>query len=133
MKKTILILFLLLWFTFADGFPSFPMSLYGNIKIWTTPISDWIMKIYDGSNKEIAKYAINQPWKYWAQTATEIALSLNQFSWKITIKVIYKWKTYTVTPNQINDTNKWLWCPNKSSIKFVSKNCRYDIILPKHP
>jgi len=129
MKKIILILLLLLWFTSANSFPSFPMSIYGDIKVWNIPMSAWVVRIYDGFNREISTYIISQSWKYWARTATGKVLSLNQFLGKITIKVIYKLKTYTIKNNQINDTNRWLWCPSKSSINFVSKNCKYDITL----
>lgn len=130
MKKLILLsLLFVIWFTLAENFPSFPMSIYGNIKIWITDISAWNIKIYDGSNNELSNYIINKSWKYWAEIATDTALVLNDFSGNIIIKVFYNWITYTVTQDQLDDINKWEWCPDKSWINFVSKNCRYNIVL----
>ena len=132
MKKLILLLLLfVIWFSLAESFPSFPMSIYGNIKIWTTDISAWNIKIYDGFNNELSNYTITKSGKYWAETATDTALVLNDFSGNIIIKVIYNGTTYTVTQDQINDTNKSEWCPSKTWMNFVSKNCRYDITLPQ--
>lgn len=136
MKKIVLLfvsffIFPFVSLTLSDSFPSFPMSIYGNIKIWTTDISAWSIKIYDASNSELSNYTITRQWKYWAEIATNTALVLNDFSGNIVIKVIYNWTTYTVTQDQIDDTNKWQWCPSKAWISFVSKNCRYDITLPQ--
>ncbi len=132
MKKIFFLLLLMfISFVYADTFPAFPMSLYGDIKIWTTNISAWNVKVYDGLDNELSNYVINNAWKYWAESVTDTALVLNEFSGNIIIKVVYNWITYTVTQDQINDTNRWDWCPDKTGINFVSKNCRYDITLPQ--
>ena len=129
MKKYILLtsLILMWWFVLAQEFPKFPMTIYGNIKIWSTDLAGWTLKVYNTSNQELASYDITQNGKYWSDNVSITPLLLNEFNWNLTFKVSYNWKTYTV--NSIDDSNKWEWCPSKSSITFVSENCRYDIVL----
>ena len=130
MKKRFLIIPLLLigWLVIADNnFPDFPMTIYGDIKIWTTNLPWWTLKVYDSSEIEIASFDITTAWKYWSNLATETHLLLNKFTWSLTFKVTYNSKTYVV--DSIDDSNKWEWCPSKDSITFVSADCRYDIVL----
>ena len=132
MKKiwiTILSLFLVWGYSCADSFPSFPMSLYGNIQVNGVNIPNWIMQLYDGSNQLLSTYTISEVWKYWADTALKQGLSLSEFPWNLLIKVIYNGTTYTISQDQIDDVNKGEGCPSKSAIQFVSKSCRYDIKL----
>ena len=130
MKKSLLLLPLLLigWFTVAEnGFPEFPMTIYWDIKVWTTNLAWGTLKVYNSSNTELASFNITTAWKYWADIATEVHLLLNQFDWNLTFKASYNWKNYIV--DSIDDSNKWEWCPSKDSITFVSADCRYDITL----
>ena len=130
MKKSILLISLLLLGSFAfaaNEFPKFPMTIYGNIKIWSTNLAWWTLKVTNSSNQELASYNINQIWKYWSDNVGVLPLLLNEFSWKLNFTVSYNWKTYVV--DSIDDSNRWNWCPSKSSITFVSENCRYDITL----
>ena len=129
MKKRLLLIPLLLIgsFTLADeAFPDFPMTIYWDIKIWTTNLGWWTLKVYS-SNTELTSFNITTAWKYGSNKATESHLLLNKFSWNLTFKVSYNWKIYVV--DSIDDSNKWEWCPSKSSITFVSASCRYDITL----
>ena len=130
MKKSLLLLPLLFLWAFtlaADEFPSFPMSIYGDIKVWSTNLAWWTLKILNSSNQELTSYEITQSWKYWSENVGVLPLLLNKFSWSLNFKVLYNWRTYLV--DSINDSNKWRGCPGKSSITFVSENCRYDIVL----
>lgn len=130
MKKSLLLLPLLFLWAFtlaADEFPSFPMSIYGNIKVWSTKLAWWTLKVLNSSNQELTSYEITQSWKYWSENVGVLPLLLNKFSWSLGFKVLYDWKTYIV--DSIDDSNKWRGCPSKSSITFVSENCRYDIVL----
>lgn len=130
MKKSILLMSLLFLgsFTFAvNEFPKFPMTIYGNVKIWSTNLAWWTLRVKNSSNQELASYDISQNWKYWSDNVSVLPLILNEFSWKLDFIVTYNWKTYIV--DSIDDSNRWDWCPSKSSITFVSENCRYDITL----
>ena len=133
MKKSLLLIPLLLLgsVTFASddisSFPAFPMTIYGNIKIWSSNLNWWTLKVYNSSNKELASYNITQNGKYWSDNVSIEPLLLNKFDWSLTFKVFYNGKTYIV--NSIDDSNKLSGCPSKSSITFVSENCRYDISL----
>lgn len=132
MKKSILLIPLLFIgsFTFAvEDFPAFPMTIYWNIKIGSSDLNWWTLKVYNSSNKELASYNITQNGKYWSDNVSILPLLLNQFNWSLTFKVTYEWKTYVV--DSIDDSNRGEWCPSKNSITFVSKNCRYDITLKK--
>lgn len=135
MKKYFLLGFSLLivgWFVIADNwFPEFPMTIYGDIKIWTTNLGWWTLKVYNSSNTELASFNITTAWKYGSNNATQNHLLLNKFDWNLTFRVTYNWKNYIV--DSIDDSNKWEWCPSKDSITFVSANCRYDIILKEEP
>lgn len=107
------------------------MSIYGNIQIGTTPLAAGTVNVYDSSNTQLSSYTITEAWKYGAEAATDTALVVNSFSWTMTIKVITNGTTYIVTSDQLDDSNKGTGCPAKTSINFVSKNCRYDITLPQ--
>lgn len=134
MKKSLLLIPLLFIGSFAiatEDFPSFPMTIYGNIKIWSTDLKWWTLKLYNSSNKELTSYSITQEWKYWSDNVSILPLLLNKFDWNLTFKVSYNWKTYVV--DSIDDSNKWEWCPSKSSITFFQWNCRYDITLKEEP
>lgn len=129
MKKSLLIIPLLLMGSFAfasEDFPAFPMTLHGNIKIWSTNLEWWTLKVYT-SNQELASYDITEKGKYWSDNVSILPLLLNEFDWKLDFKVSYNWKNYVV--DSIDDSNRWSWCPSKDSITFVSENCRYDITL----
>ena len=130
MKKSLLIIPLLLLgsFTFAvEDFPAFPMTIYGNIKIWSSDLNWWTLKVYNSSNKELASYNITNNGKYWSDNVAIEPLLLNKFEWSLNFKVFYNWKIYVV--DSIDDSNRWNKCPWKSLITFVSDNCRYDITL----
>ena len=130
MKKSLLLIPLLFIGSFSladEAFPDFPMTLYGDIKIWTTNLAWWTLKVYNSSNTELASFNITTAWKYGSNKATENHLLLNKFSWNLTFKVSYNWKNYVV--DSIDDSNRWEWCPAKSSITFASASCRYDITL----
>ena len=133
MKKSLLLIPLLLLgsFTFASdnisSFPSFPMTIYGNIKIWSSDLNWWTLKVYDSSNKELSSYDITQKWKYWSDNVSILPLLLNEFKWNLVFKVLYNWKTYVV--DSIDDSERWSRCPSKTSITFVTENCKYNIIL----
>ena len=130
MKKRLLLISLLLIGSFAladETFPDFPMTIYWDIKIWITNLGWWTLKVYNSSNNELTSFNITTAWKYGSNKATENHLLLNKFSWNLTFKVSYNWKIYVV--DSIDDSNKWEWCPSKSSITFVSASCRYDITL----
>lgn len=128
MKKRLLLIPLLLigWFSVADNaFPDFPMTLYGDIKIWTTDVSAWTLKIYNSSDTELASFDIVTAWKYWTNLATETHLLLNKFEWNLVFKLTSNWRNYLI--NSIDDSNRWDGCPSKDSITFASANCRYDL------
>ena len=132
MKKSLLLILLLLGsFTFASddisSFPAFPMTIYGNIQIWSSDLNGWNLKVYNSSNQELASYNITQNGKYWSDNVTIEPLLLNKFDGSLTFKVFYNGKTYIV--DSIDDSNKLSVCPSKSSITFVSENCRYDLTL----
>jgi len=130
MKKNFLFISLLCigWFAIADNsFPEFPMTIYGDIKVWTTDLAWWTIKVYNSSNTELASFDITTAWQYWSNNATENHLLLNKFDGTLSFKVTYNGKNYII--DSIDDSNKWEWCPSKDSITFVSSNCRYDIIL----
>ena len=129
MKKicSITLWLLTLWFTFAETFPSFPMTIYWEIKIWNNPLEWWTISINDSLDQELVTYEITEPGKYWSDNVSKLPLLLNDFEWNITFKVSHNWKTYMV--DSIDDSNKKDTCPNWSSITFISDNCRYDIIL----
>ncbi len=134
MKKSLLLIPLLFIGSFAiatEDFPSFPMTIYGNIKIWSTDLKWWTLKLYNSSNKELTSYSITQEWKYWSDNVSILPLLLNKFDWNLTFKVSYNWKTYVA--DSIDDSNKWEWCPSKSAITFIQWNCRYDITLKEEP
>ena len=128
MKKRLLLILILLigWFVIADNaFPDFPMTLYGDIKIWTTDVSAWTLKIYNSSDTELASFDIVTAWKYWTNLATETHLLLNKFEWNLVFKLTSNWRNYLI--NSIDDSNRWEGCPSKDSITFVSANCKYDL------
>ena len=133
MKKSLLLIPLLLLgsFTFASddisSFPAFPMTIYGNIQIWSSDLNGWNLKVYNSFNQELASYNITQNGKYWSDSVTIEPLLLNKFDGRLTFKVFYNGKIYIV--DSIDDSNKLSGCPSKSSITFVSENCRYDITL----
>ena len=129
MKKIFLIplLFIGSFTIAANDFPAFPMTIHGNIKIWSNDLDWWTLKVYNSSNQELSSYSIIQPGKYWSNNVSIQPLLLNQFDWNLSFKVSYNWKNYIV--DSIDDSNKWVWCPSKSSITFTSENCRYDITL----
>lgn len=129
MKKICLLIaiFGLSSFTFADEFPAFPMTLYGNVKIWTTDLAWWTLSVYNSSNTQIASYTITESWKYGSTNVWVVAFVVNSFDWNLTFKATYNSKTYVV--DAIDDTSKWDWCPSKNSITFASANCRYDLTL----
>ena len=122
MKKSLFIIpIFLFWIAFAtESFPSFPMTIHGNINL-----SGWVLKVYDGSNQEISSYTITIAGKYWSENATILPFSLNSFNGNITFKATYNWKNYVI--DSIDDSNRWDGCPIKSAITFVSKTCRYDL------
>ena len=79
MKKFILFMSLLFIgsFTFAaNEFPKFPMTIYGNIKIWSTNLVWWTLKVINSSNQELASYSISQNWKYWSDNVNILPLIL---------------------------------------------------------
>lgn len=133
MKKSLLLIPLLLLgsFTFASddisSFPAFPMTIYGNIQIWSSDLNGWNLKVYNSFNQELASYNITQNGKYWSDSVTIEPLLLNKFDGRLTFKVFYNGKIYIV--DSIDDSNKLSGCPSKTSITFVSENCRYDITL----
>ena len=95
MKKYFLLisLFLIWWFTIAENwFPEFPMTLYWNIKIWTTNLAWWTLKIYNSSNTELASFNVTTAWKYWTNSAEQAHLLLNKFDWSLIFKATYNWK-----------------------------------------
>ena len=126
MKKTLFLflLFGILGITFAESFPDFPMTLYGDIKVGTTVLSSWTLKIYNGNNQEIASSPIKSG-KYGSNNAIEEHLLLNKFEGSLTFKALSNGKTYIL--DSLDDSNKGEWCPSKTSITFVSQNCRYDL------
>lgn len=111
----------------AESFPEFPMTLYGNVKIGSSDLKWWTLKVYNSSNKELASYDINTSGKYWSEVVFTPALVLNSFNWSLIFKVSYNWKTYVV--DSIDDSKKWTWCPGKNNITFTSNKCRYDLVL----
>ena len=133
MKKSLLFIPLLFLgaFTFASSdvtsFPSFPMTIHGNIKIGSSNLNGWTLRVYNSSNQELASYNITQNGKYWSDNVAIEPLLLNKFTGSLTFKLSYNGKTYVV--DSIDDSNRWNGCPSKSSITFVSENCRYDITL----
>ena len=129
MKKSILIIPLLLvgWCVLAENFPAFPMTIYGDVKIWTTNLVWWTLSVYDSSNTELASYTITESWKYGSTNVWVAAFVVNSFDWWLTFKATYNWKNYVV--DSIDDSNRWELCPSKDSITFVSADCRYDIVL----
>lgn len=132
MKKSLLLIPLLLisTFTFAvEEFPAFPMTIYWNIKIWSTDVEWWTLNVYNSSNQELTSYQITEKWKYWSENVEVLPLLLNKFSWNLTFKLNYQGNTYTV--DSIDDTNKRDWCPKGNNITFVSNDCRYDIVFKK--
>ena len=133
MKKSLLLIPLLLLGSFAlasdetSSFPAFPMTIHGNIKIWSSNLAGWTLRVYNSSNQELAYYNITQNGKYWSDNVSIEPLLLNKFDWSLNFKVSYNWKTFVV--DSIDDSNRWEWCPSKDSIIFKSNNCRYDITL----
>lgn len=129
MKKSILIgiLIIIQSFVFAESFPIFPMTIYWEIKIYDTPLDGWTIKIYNSLDEELATYDITETWRYWSNNVSKLPLLLNEFEWSLVLKVLYEWKTYIV--DRIDDSNKKSICPDKSSITFVSDNCKYNITL----
>ena len=130
MKKIFLLSFILFLGCYAaadNNFPSFPMTIHGDIKVWTNNLEWWTLKVYNSSNTELSSYTISESWKYGSTNVSIPALVINSFDWSLTFKVTYNWKNYIV--DSIDDSNKWEWCPSKDSITFVSADCRYDIIL----
>ena len=129
MKKIYFIILstITIWFSFAETFPTFPMTIYWEIKIWETPLDWWIIKVYNSFDEELTTYEITETWKYWSDNVSKLPLLLNQFEWHLVIKVLYEWKTYII--DEIDDSNKKDQCPDISSITFVSDNCRYNITL----
>jgi len=113
------------WITFAQSsLPAFPMTLHGNIKIWSSNLNWWTLKVYNWTN-EINSYDITESGKYWSANVYVPQLLLNSFEWNLTFKLNYNWKNYVI--DSIDDTNRWEWCPDKSNITFASANCRYDL------
>ena len=132
MKKSLLLIPLLLvcTFTFAvEEFPAFPMTIYWNIKIWSTDVEWWTLNVYNSSNQELTSYQITEKWKYWSENVEVLPLLLNKFSWNLTFKLDYKGNTYTV--DSIDDTKRRDWCPKGNNITFASNDCRYDIVFKK--
>ena len=129
MKKIILvgILVIIQSFVFAESFPAFPMTIYWEIKIWNSPLEEWTINIHNSLNQELISYEITEEGKYWSDNASILPLLLNEFEWNLIFEVSHNWKTYTI--DSIDDSHKKSTCPDKSSITFVSDNCRYDILL----
>lgn len=136
MKKILIFLFVLQIFAvqvFADGFPAFPMSIWGNLKQnWVNIPSGVQLSFYDGQNNLLSSYVTEKNGQYGGTTAFEKAVALNQFSWLLKIKVSVGWNIYTLWAWEIDDSgNSWSWssCPSKTNLIFSSGVCRYDINL----
>lgn len=118
---------LIFGFSFAENFPTFPMTIYWEIKIGDSPLEGWELNVYNSLNEELTTYNITEEWKYWSDNVSKLPLLLNDFEWNLTFKVLYNWKTYIV--DSIDDSYRKDTCPNGSAITFISDNCRYNISL----
>jgi len=106
---------------FADSIPNFPMSVWGTVKNWETSITDWIVQAYNWTTK-LGEIAILN-WQYGWNTAFDNKITLNQFVWNISFKIVTWWQTYTAS----GITNVNSDCPSVSAISFVSKVCQYNL------
>ncbi len=110
---------------FADTLPNFPMSIWWTVKNWSTSINSWTVEVYANSTK-LWEITISN-WQYGWNTAFDNKLTLNQFTWSLSYKLITWWLTYDLS--SANITGFTYTCPANTNITFVSEVCQYDLNL----
>jgi hypothetical protein len=115
---------------FADTLPNFPMSIWGTVKNGVTSITSWTVQVYNGATK-VWEISISSNWQYGWNTAFDQKITLNEFTWSLTYKLITGWLTYNLTSTNITRTTPS--CPANTSITFTSNVCQYDLNLNSNP
>lgn len=128
MKKIFLLLLALFpLVTFAEGIPTFPMTVYGTLKVWSVDLwAGAFLTFSDGSGNVIGTYTTSRAgWYGFESTISGTSPTFSSFVGKLGISVQYGWKNYSIS----SITRSTASCPTSDNIVFTSDVCRYDISL----